>query len=210
MTGSRVRRWIWRFIEPTVIEGLSHDCRTNQEEIFGPVVTIMPFDTEEEVLGYANTSATACRRRSGPRIFPCPSRRRQLESGIVWVNCWLLRDLRTPFGGIKDSGVGREGGFEALRFFTEEKNVCIKLGQISLRKRVTGIKHLGRKTLMKKYYLLALLLFYHVLRPNQAADGIRDGPLSALCEDRYAVGGGPEDGAVYEEAIRSRECWKRS
>ncbi len=116
------------FIEPTVIEGLPFDCRTNQEEIFGPVVTIMPFDTEEEVLGYANSvryglSATVWTENlsRAHRVSAL------LESGIVWVNCWLLRDLRTPFGGVKMSGIGREGGFEALRFFTEEKNVCIKL-----------------------------------------------------------------------------------
>ena len=116
------------FIEPTIIEGLPHDCRTNQEEIFGPVVTIMPFDTEDEVLAYANSvryglSATVWTENLS-RAHRVASK---LETGIVWINCWLLRDLRTPFGGVKDSGVGREGGFEALRFFTEEKNVCVKL-----------------------------------------------------------------------------------
>lgn len=116
------------FIEPTVIEGLSHECRTNQEEIFGPVATIMPFDTEEEVLSYANSvryglSATVWTEN----LSRAHRLAAKLESGIVWINCWLLRDLRTPFGGVKDSGVGREGGFEALKFFTEEKNVCIKL-----------------------------------------------------------------------------------
>ncbi|MDM7924103.1 MAG: aldehyde dehydrogenase [Pyrinomonadaceae bacterium] len=116
------------FIEPTVIEGLPHDCRTNLEEIFGPVVTIMPFDTEQEVLAYANAvryglSATVWTENLS-RAHRISS---LLESGIVWINCWLLRDLRTPFGGVKDSGLGREGGFEALRFFTEEKNVCVKL-----------------------------------------------------------------------------------
>jgi aminomuconate-semialdehyde/2-hydroxymuconate-6-semialdehyde dehydrogenase len=117
------------FIEPTVIEGLPFDCRTNQEEIFGPVVTIMPFDTEDEVLGYANSvryglSATLWTENlsRAHRIAAA------LDSGIVWVNCWMLRDLRTPFGGMKDSGIGREGGFEALRFFTEEKNICVKFG----------------------------------------------------------------------------------
>lgn len=115
------------YIEPTVIEGLSHDCRTNQEEIFGPVATIMPFDTEDEVLEYANSvryglSATVWTENLS-RAHRVASK---LESGIVWINCWLLRDLRTPFGGVKDSGVGREGGFEALRFFTEEKNVCVR------------------------------------------------------------------------------------
>ena len=116
------------FIEPTVIEGLSHDCRTNQEEIFGPVVSIMPFDSEDEVVGYANSvryglSATVWTENlsRAHRVSAA------LESGIVWVNCWLLRDLRTPFGGVKDSGIGREGGFEALKFFTEEKNVCVKV-----------------------------------------------------------------------------------
>jgi aminomuconate-semialdehyde/2-hydroxymuconate-6-semialdehyde dehydrogenase len=116
------------FIEPTVIDGLAHDCRTNQEEIFGPVVTLQPFDTEDEVLGYANSvryglSATVWTENLS-RAHRVAAK---LESGIVWVNCWMLRDLRTPFGGVKDSGLGREGGFEALRFFTEEKNVCVKL-----------------------------------------------------------------------------------
>ncbi len=116
------------FIEPTVIEGLPYDCRTNQEEIFGPVVTIMPFDTEDEVLTYANSvryglSATVWTEN----LSRAHRMAAKLESGIVWINCWLLRDLRTPFGGMKDSGIGREGGFEALRFFTEEKNVCVKL-----------------------------------------------------------------------------------
>ncbi len=116
------------YIEPTVIEGLPHDCRTNQEEIFGPVATIMPFDTEDEVLVYANSvryglSATVWTEN----LSRAHHLAAKLESGIVWINCWLLRDLRTPFGGVKDSGVGREGGFEALRFFTEEKNVCVKL-----------------------------------------------------------------------------------
>ncbi len=115
------------FVEPAVFEGLPYDCRTNQEEIFGPVVTIMPFDSEEEVLHYANT----VRYGLSSTVWTSDLNRahrvaEQLEAGIVWVNCWLLRDLRTPFGGVKDSGVGREGGFEAMRFFTEEKNVCIK------------------------------------------------------------------------------------
>ncbi len=115
------------FIEPTVIEGLSYDCRTNQEEIFGPVVTLTPFDTEEEVLMMANSTKYGLASvvwtenvRKAHRVAE------QLQAGIVWINCWLVRDLRTPFGGVKDSGVGREGGVEALRFFTEAKNVCIK------------------------------------------------------------------------------------
>ena len=116
------------FIEPTVIEGLSHDCRTNQEEIFGPVVSIMPFDTENEALGYANSTTYGLSATVWTENLSRAHRvSAALESGIVWVNCWLLRDLRTPFGGVKDSGMGREGGFEALKFFTEEKNVCIKI-----------------------------------------------------------------------------------
>lgn len=116
------------FIAPTVIEGLDHTCRTNQEEIFGPVVTLQPFDTEEEVLGYANSTKYGL----ASTIWTSDLKRAhrmaaQLHTGIVWVNCWLLRDLRTPFGGVKQSGIGREGGFEALRFFTEPKNVCVKL-----------------------------------------------------------------------------------
>ena len=115
------------FIEPTVIEGLPFDCRTNQEEIFGPVVTITPFETEKEALlmanstqyGLAGTIWTSDLKR-GHRVAD------QLQSGIVWINSWLVRDLRTPFGGVKASGVGREGGWEALRFFTEAKNIFIK------------------------------------------------------------------------------------
>jgi aminomuconate-semialdehyde/2-hydroxymuconate-6-semialdehyde dehydrogenase len=116
------------FIRPTIIEGLPHNCRTNQEEIFGPVVTLIPFDTEEEVLGYANSTpyglASILWTENLIRAHRVAAK---LKSGIVWVNCWMLRDLRTPFGGMKSSGVGREGGFEALRFFTEPKNVCVKL-----------------------------------------------------------------------------------
>ncbi|HEX2640950.1 MAG TPA: aldehyde dehydrogenase family protein, partial [Pyrinomonadaceae bacterium] len=116
------------FIEPTIIEGLTSGCRTNQEEIFGPVVTIMPFDTEEEVLGYANSVRYGLSSTLWTENLSRAHRvAAQIESGIVWINCWLLRDLRTPFGGVKDSGMGREGGFEALKFFTEEKNVCIKI-----------------------------------------------------------------------------------
>jgi len=116
------------YIEPTVIEGLSYNCRTNMEEIFGPVVTIMPFETEEEALQYANATeyglTSILWTENLTRTHKLSA---ALRSGIVWVNCWLLRDLRTPFGGSKSSGVGREGGWEAMRFFTEPKNVCIKL-----------------------------------------------------------------------------------
>lgn len=116
------------FIRPTVIDELPHNCRTNQEEIFGPVATLIPFDTEAEVLEYANSTpyglASILWTENLTRAHRVAA---ALKSGIVWVNCWMLRDLRTPFGGMKDSGVGREGGFEALRFFTEPKNVCVKL-----------------------------------------------------------------------------------
>jgi aminomuconate-semialdehyde/2-hydroxymuconate-6-semialdehyde dehydrogenase len=116
------------FVEPTVITGLTHQCRTNQEEIFGPVVTIMPFDTEDEVLAYANSTAYGLSATVWTENLKRAHRvSAQLKNGIVWVNCWLLRDLRTPFGGMKQSGVGREGGWEALKFFTESKNICIKL-----------------------------------------------------------------------------------
>lgn len=117
------------FIEPTIIEGLPQSCRTNREEIFGPVVTIMPFDSEEEVIGYANDTEYGLAATIWTNNLNRAHRvSAKLQSGIVWVNCWLLRDLRTPFGGVKSSGVGREGGWEALKFFTEAKNVCIKLG----------------------------------------------------------------------------------
>lgn len=116
------------FIEPTIITGLSHTCRTNQEEIFGPVVTIMPFDNEVEVLEYANSTTYGLAATIWTENLKRAHRiAAQVKSGIIWVNCWLFRDLRTPFGGMKQSGVGREGGFEALKFFTDEKNVCIKL-----------------------------------------------------------------------------------
>ena len=116
------------YIRPTVIEGLSYACRTNQEEIFGPVVTLTPFDTEEEALMMANSTEYGLASTVWTENLTKAHRvANQLDAGIVWVNCWLLRDLRTPFGGMKNSGVGREGGFEALKFFTEAKNVCIKM-----------------------------------------------------------------------------------
>lgn len=116
------------FVAPTLIEGLAFDCRTNQEEIFGPVATITPFKTEEQLLQYVNSVeyGLACSLWTND-LSQAHRLAEKIESGIVWVNCWLLRDLRTPFGGVKNSGLGREGGFEALNFFTEEKNVCIKL-----------------------------------------------------------------------------------
>ncbi len=115
------------YIRPTVIEGLSYDCRTNQEEIFGPVVTIAPFDTEEEALQMANSTQYGLQTTLWTSDLQRAHRfSDNAQSGIVWVNSWLVRDLRTPFGGVKASGVGREGGLEALRFFTEPKNIFIK------------------------------------------------------------------------------------
>ncbi len=116
------------FVEPTVITGLDCACRTNQEEIFGPVVTITPFVKEEEVIEYANSTPYGLSATIWTENLKRAHRvAAEVKSGIVWVNCWLFRDLRTPFGGMKQSGIGREGGWEALRFFTEAKNVCIKL-----------------------------------------------------------------------------------
>jgi aminomuconate-semialdehyde/2-hydroxymuconate-6-semialdehyde dehydrogenase len=124
--GSRIANGF--FVEPAVIVGLAHDCRTNQEEIFGPVVTIMPFETEEEVLRYANSTTYGLSATIWTENLKRAHRvAAHVKSGIIWVNCWLFRDLRTPFGGMKQSGVGREGGWEAMKFFTEAKNVCVKL-----------------------------------------------------------------------------------
>ncbi|MBA6156478.1 aldehyde dehydrogenase [Tenacibaculum sp. S7007] len=115
------------YLQPTIIEVTSNDCKLNQEEIFGPVVTIMPFKNDEKALQLANNvkyglSATLWTNNLNRTMRIS----KEIHAGIVWVNTWLLRDLRTPFGGQKESGVGREGGFEALRFFTEPKNVCIQ------------------------------------------------------------------------------------
>ena len=115
------------YLEPTVIEVNNNDCRINQEEIFGPVVSIMPFHNEEEALELANNVKYGLSATLWTNNLKRTMRlSQQLQTGIVWVNTWMIRDLRTPFGGAKASGVGREGGFEALRFFTEAKNVCIK------------------------------------------------------------------------------------
>ena len=117
------------FIAPTVLDGLGPHTRTNSEEIFGPVVTLQAFEDEEEALALANASSYGL----AASIFTSDLRRAHrlaagIDAGLVWVNTWLERDLRTPFGGMKQSGLGREGGQEAMRFFTEAKNVCINLG----------------------------------------------------------------------------------
>jgi aminomuconate-semialdehyde/2-hydroxymuconate-6-semialdehyde dehydrogenase len=116
------------FLSPAVVEGLAPDCRTSQEEIFGPVVSLYRFRTEDEAVRLANGTpyglASVVWTGSLDRAHRVA---RELHAGITWVNCWMVRDLRTPFGGVKQSGVGREGGWEALRFFTEAKNVCLKL-----------------------------------------------------------------------------------
>jgi len=115
------------YLEPTIIEVQDNSCTLNQEEIFGPVVTIMPFNDENEVLAMANDVSYGLSATLWTNDLKRTMRvSKQIQAGIVWVNTWLLRDLRTPFGGVKNSGVGREGGFEALRFFTEPKNICIK------------------------------------------------------------------------------------
>lgn len=113
------------FIEPTLIEGLGPHCQTNQQEIFGPVSTLQPFDSDEEAIQLANSTEYGL----SAAIFTSNQDRairlaRHIDAGVVWVNTWMLRDVRTPFGGVKASGVGREGGTDALRFFTESKNVC--------------------------------------------------------------------------------------
>jgi aminomuconate-semialdehyde/2-hydroxymuconate-6-semialdehyde dehydrogenase len=116
------------FIEPTVIEGLGPDCQTNREEIFGPVVTLQSFKTMDEAVELANASSYGLSATIWTQdISKANLVAARLQNGIIWVNCWLLRDLRTPFGGMKNSGMGREGGWEALRFFTESKNVCVEL-----------------------------------------------------------------------------------
>ena len=125
LTGKLANGW---YLRPTVLEGLAFDCRVNQEEIFGPVVTIMPFDDTEDVLMMANSTGYGLASTVWTsNLKKAHNMAEKIEAGICWINCWMVRDLRTPFGGIKNSGVGREGGFEALNFFTEPKNVCIKL-----------------------------------------------------------------------------------
>jgi aminomuconate-semialdehyde/2-hydroxymuconate-6-semialdehyde dehydrogenase len=134
LTGGEIVRGAGRtrdgwFVAPTVIEGLGPACRTNTEEIFGPVVTLQPFDGEDDALALANATpyglAASLWTSDLGRAHRVAAR---IQAGIVWINTWLMRDLRTPFGGVGQSGLGREGGLEAMRFFTEPKNVCIDLG----------------------------------------------------------------------------------
>lgn len=114
------------FIAPTVIEGLGPESQTNQNEIFGPVVTLQPFDTESEALALANATRYGLAASVWTRDqFRIQRLSRTLEAGIIWVNTWMARDLRTPFGGVKDSGMGREGGWYAMNFWTEPRNICI-------------------------------------------------------------------------------------
>src|SRR5262249_8309168 len=116
------------FLTPAVISGLSPSCRTATEEIFGPVATVHAFASEEEAIALAN----GVRYGLAASVFTRDLSRAHrvstaLETGMVWVNAWLMRDLRVPFGGMKDSGVGREGGSHSLEFFSESRNVCIKI-----------------------------------------------------------------------------------
>ncbi|HSY48148.1 MAG TPA: aldehyde dehydrogenase [Thermoanaerobaculia bacterium] len=116
------------FVEPTIVTGLGCDCRVLQEEIFGPVVTVTPFDSEEEAVRFANSTRYGLSATVWTRDLSRAHRvAASLDAGTVWINCWLLRDLRVPFGGMKESGVGREGGVESLEFFTEAKNVCVRI-----------------------------------------------------------------------------------
>ena len=113
------------FVEPTVIDGLINSCRTNQEEIFGPIVTIIPFKDEGEAIDIANDTEYGLSATIWTEDIDKATRvARNIDAGVIWINCWLVRNLRTPFGGMKQSGMGREGGTEILNFFTEPKNIC--------------------------------------------------------------------------------------
>jgi aminomuconate-semialdehyde/2-hydroxymuconate-6-semialdehyde dehydrogenase len=120
------------YLQPTVITGLESNCRTMQEEIFGPVVTVSPFDTAEEAVRMANGTRYGLSASVWTRdLDRAHSVARAIDAGTVWVNTWLLRDLRVPFGGVKDSGVGREGGHHSLEFFTEPKTICVRLSEVT-------------------------------------------------------------------------------
>ena len=116
------------FVQPTLIEGLDHTCVTNREEIFGPVATIQPFKDEREALGLVNATKYGLSASVWTQDVQRAHRfAAGIDTGMVWINCWLVRDLRTPFGGTRQSGVGREGGYNSMRFFTEPQNVCVKI-----------------------------------------------------------------------------------
>ena len=116
------------YINPTIIENLDYDCSVNQEEIFGPVVSIIPFKDEEDVIKMANSTRYGLSASIFTENISKAHRvAAEIDSGVIWINTWLLRDLRIPFGGMKHSGVGREGGFNSLEFFTEPKNICVKI-----------------------------------------------------------------------------------
>jgi aminomuconate-semialdehyde/2-hydroxymuconate-6-semialdehyde dehydrogenase len=115
------------FVEPTVFTGLASDSQTNQQEIFGPVVSIQPFEDEDQAVELANSTRYGLSASVWTRDISRGHRMAdRVESGVIWINTWMVRDLRTPFGGMKSSGMGREGGMESLRFFTEPKNVFVK------------------------------------------------------------------------------------
>jgi len=115
------------FYEPTIIDGLPYSHRCATEEIFGPVITVHPFSNEEELLKQVNSTRYGLAGSVWTTNLQRAHRVSQnMITGMVWVNCWLHRDLRVPFGGVKDSGIGREGGDNSLDFFSESKNICIK------------------------------------------------------------------------------------
>ncbi|MEO8742650.1 MAG: aldehyde dehydrogenase family protein, partial [Lysobacteraceae bacterium] len=116
------------FVAPTVIAGLGPDCRSNTEEIFGPVVSLQPFDDDEHALALANKTPYGLSASVWThQLLRAHHVAAKLQCGIVWINTWMMRDLRTPFGGVGQSGLGREGGLEAMRFFTEPKNICLQI-----------------------------------------------------------------------------------